>query len=159
MLCLLCVLFFPFRFFHSLSILFLTFPLLFFVLHTFHSFTSPSISLPFFSFPFSFSGVCKTRNRARTPWNTPEKLQNTPAQELLRNTPEHLLTGCLPSPYPPNPPPLPRAPFITKIWQKITKPKKLVNHQWINKCISSVTGKRRLGQIDKITLVNDFWRF
>lgn len=158
MLCLLCMLFFPFRFFHFLSILFLTFPLLFFVLHTFHSFTSPSISLPFFSFPFSFLGVCKTRNRARTPWNTPEKLQNTPAG----TPPEHPRTpldGLPPLSLSPKPPSSPEHPSVQKIWQKITKPKKLVNHQWINKCISSVTGKRRLGQIDKITLLNDFWRF
>ena len=152
MLCLLCMLFFPFRFFHFLSILFLTFPLLLFVLHTFHSFTSPSISLPFFSFHFLFQVFVKPGTGPERPGTLP-KNSRTP---LL----EHLLTGCLPSPYPPNPPPPPPPSTLHyKNLQKITKPKKLVNHQWINKCISSVTGKRRLGQIDKITLLNDFWRF
>ena len=124
MLCLLCMLFFPFRFFHFLSILFLTFPLLLFVLHTFHSFTSPSISLPFFSFHFLFQVFVKPGTGPERPGTLP-KNSRTPLLELLRNTPEHLLTGCLPSPYPPNPPPPPPSTLHYKNLAKNFKTKKI----------------------------------
>ena len=148
--------------FSFLSVSSISFP--YFSLHflcssLFYVLSIPLPLLPFlflsFHFHFLFQVFVKHWTGPERPGTLP-KNSRTPLLELLRNTPEHLLTGCLPSPYPPNHPP---PPFITKTWQKITKPKKLVNHQWINKCISSVTGKQRLGQIDKITLLNDFWRF
>ena len=70
----------------------------------------------------------------------------SPEHPQLRNTPEE----------PPSWPDLasPRTPLITKPEKKTLKYCK-----WIKKYVLSVTGKRRLGQIEEFTLLNDFWRF
>ena len=63
---------------------------------------------------------------------------------MSQDTPEHPPDGTDP----------PGTPLMTKIRpKKNTKLKNpLKNHQWINKYLSFVTGKRRLGQIDEFTL-------
>ena len=84
-------------------------------------------------------------------WIKAECLYN---QEQVRNTPEH------PQDTPEHPPDGSNPPERFNYKKKITKAKKknLKNYQGINKYLSSVTGKRILGQINESTPLNDFWR-
>ena len=99
--------------FSFLSVSSISFPYLslyFLCSSLFYILSIPLPLLPFLflslHFHFLFRVFVKPGTGPECPGTLP-KNSRTPLLELLRNTPEHLLTGCLPSPYPPNHPPPP----------------------------------------------------